>query len=796
MANYSILPDQTIHSAVSAVGAVDPFGDHDFDFAQDTGADWYRLALSASLGQVKITGVQIAPACESLAKTTFQRAANYQHYEIHYDPHEYARDGAGDAVDLSNPPQTDFVGFRSNASMESAYEPTGLSTSAMRRFTAASKLAGYAIAAGQDEADAVAFAEAAIGGHLPEIARDAIIVPTQFAVRSLVPFGKASHAIYSRGTMQRRVTVDDSSIGAQTIGVGKSMDWGRNVVIARFIGEANVRADPKFAQVAHKIGVPYMLVSGTPADTAPADFFLPPPDMIPSLEEGRGGVPAVDDIVGRITEAVNTQMATIVRELRVAGRENDHQRALQVAARMTQMRRKHVQAVATGTEVLTEATRQRYTAEQAHEKVKSSRTGFDACVGALKKHLIADRALAESVDRYLASYHPTASPDLIETRNRDKSLIMALFHTESYWQLSVQMLLGVSVGEANKRVQKVKRALFGIRDATGIPRKKGVSASPMLGSLLKAAVKGKAPQMTDLAQAYPPSRTYNQNLRAAVYKEAGAAFIKQRDYWAKHYEARARAYGTVEPEGSRVYAIYYGSVARAFKRLEPDGLLRLSDGFIDVRHPDNNWVIDVARKYCEKRNIHYPEELVVEGLDAMTLASVFDSELHPRVLFTDVVSFVNDRLMMMAGDFAVGKEVAEMPAEDLEPVPEKTEPPEAVSEVQVGVVSDPSGFSLDVDLSTLPPEVLALLMHTGPSDDELRQRAVSSYPKPEWAEVFAEANGYDSFHQAFAELRTGAAFDEENPFTKTGLKYMKEIGHNNEGKKDEDEDGDYGVLDF
>lgn len=797
---FSIVPDQGSHINADVDAAVDPFCDHDLDFELDTGADWFRMALSASLGQVQITGIQVAPACESLAKTTYARASNYQHYDIHFNSKHYPRAGAGDGLDLSNPPAKDFVGFRSNASLESAFEPTGLSTSAVRRFTAASQLAAYAVSAGQAESEAMAFAEAAVGSRIPEAARDAIIVPTQFATRSLVPFGKASHAIYSRGTYQRRVTVDDSSIGPQTIGEGKSMDWGRNVVIARFIGELNCRCDPRFAKLAEEFGVPYMLVSGTAADTRPSDYFLPDPGLIPRLAPGHAGVPPVDNILGRIVETVNTQMATIVRELRAAGRETDHQRALQVAVRMTQMRKKHVQTVATGTEVMADATRQRFTAEEAHARVTKSRTGFDAAAATLERYLKADKSLGDAAARYLASFHPAATQEVVGNRQADRQKVLRVLQDDGFWVMAKQQVMGVDDEEARRRVDRAKRTLFGIRDATSIPRRAKVDAGPMFGALIRAATKGRAPQPNERAAAFPPMRAYDENLRTMVYKEAGKHFEDTRKYWAKHYEERARAFGTVEPEGQRHQAILYGAAARAFKRLQPADMFLMADGYIDGENAESCWIMDVAKRYCEKRNMPMPEIDLEFVRTAEDVADELDEKLHPRVSFLELVRFVNARIQMIAGEFAQGSVDVTMPPEDYEEVPEPIHfmpnlPPMTEASGTLGAMMSEDELAM---LADLDPELLALLSGAAdqPSDSDMLMRAVAAFPDPSWSETFAVANGFGSYREAFQAIRTKAAYDEENEFTKVGMKYIREVGRGASESKGRDDDNDYGVLDW
>jgi hypothetical protein len=142
--------------------------------------------------------------------------------------------------------------------------------------------------------------------------------------------------------------------------------------------------------------------------------------------------------------------------------------------------------------------------------------------------------------------------------------------------------------------------------------------------------------------------------------------------------------------------------------------------------------------------------------DAASIAALLDFQYNPEIQFADVEEFVRPRLGDFAKDLIAGNEpvIAEEGAPAEGPVAAPVAPEMTDEDAMMAAML--MGEDEDDDYGPLTKADPAMV--------------ASSYPRSEWIESFARANGYEAFIDAYDELGDGARYDVAREYTQVGLK--------------------------
>jgi len=800
-----------LHSDTS--GIADPFEDSGVDFLEQTGADWYALALTASLGGKSVHGVTFAPTMETLAKVTPAYAAKYAHGTIKVNDWVSSKPTFCEDKDMQQYCGKDFKGVHTSAGATMSFDTGAWEPSTRTRARNTALLAAIMSSGTGDVQPAREFAEFVSASPVPEEAVTQAIIPVSVLKRECVAIAKPNHAVYSRGTTQKSIVWEDGTMVAEKFSEAAAIDWGRLTTIARYIAEANMRYDPKFTAVAKSVGVPYCLVSGAWAYVVPSDFLPPqtpdytPPDLtkysIPTLQG------AYD---GHLTKLIHSAEVAMAAHDDVGNAEGMHQ-LMSIVERLRKVKpdRKHV--VSVGTELVAEIKHHSLSADKAAALVAKTGTAANAVVMAGQQW-----AQEEKEVRRMAVEIAVAADKGVVDQEKVNNFSQAWLKPPP-WILALNILakmLGTGA-TARERLARYRRAITG----TSSPWLMPISPTKSVLSCLtpfsismakKMAVPTKAPLNL------PPLMASVAGLEAREAVSVASDYIKHHLHiyapqWAKRYEEKSRAYALVGSAVDKKMAVMYSVASIAFAKITISGVLAPFAGYVDMSTPHTTYLYHVAKNYARKRRLNVPNVPATPLTSAASLALALDKQYSPPTSFVEAEAFARAKLEMFAGDLyiaqkpvdidlPIGDEVEEAIQATATPVTqaiveedkEADDDPKALFDVGEGLpeeIKDVNEDESDDDDVTPPDpnagvdtvatagdekdpeeEMMAMMlsmMKTAAIEEPLEARVLRSYTNLDQAEAHAKANGFTSFSAAVASVGQKARFDPEFEYTAKGL---------------------------
>jgi len=743
------LMDEKLHSD----GYSDPFVDTEWDCDEQTGADWYMLALTASLGGKAVHGLNCAPTCETLSKVPYAVADKRTHGLIRVSEKKKQVECAGDEWDMQPYTNPDFKGTQTSAGTVLAFDQGAWEPSMRTRARESSFLAAGIAAHTSNVQSATDIVSMIAAEEVDEEAVHCAIIPVSHLKREVVAVNKGSNKLFSRGTTQRMITWEDQNLTQETLPPQAAVDWGRVTTLARYIAEANVRYDPKFKMLATLKGVPFQLIRGAWAYVATSDFDLDPASFkdIPACEMTKYGIPSMKDAY------VGHQMDVLAAAANALSRASYDHSPLSVEAllRMVSSVRGRVKGktrvVMRGTEELASIDTHSMDAEKAALAVTEGATAHNELVKAISRKLFSSKPLLKSAQ-------------IIATSSRDGSVNLAKVHevtphifSQPVWDDAFGELSRTfnSTSVARTRLAKLKRSLTKSSFALDVP-------IVFTGNILrrmeepcitysKKAVIRPAPKMNPLALGLS-----DRNLTGMMMLHAAADFARKhltesKEAWASRYDSWAKAYNAVGTEEAHDKAVMYGTAAAAFRALSQETVLMVESRFVDGSAPKKSYLYKAAKAYSRKRRLRLPAKFDRMFATAKDIALALDKQYEPIVSFEEVEQFCFERLSEFAEDL-VGKRVPEVPDE-----------PEDLQEGAEEVAEEFEDDDLDA------------LMFGGMDEQPLEIKVLGSYDDLDQAEKVAKANGYSTFADAVADLREGARYDTETEYTRRGLAALAQV---------------------
>lgn len=739
-------------------GLAQPFADIDVDFDNQTGSDWYQLALSASLGGKIVHGVTTAPACETIAKTTFAFAANHMHGSIRFDDRVLTTESDDDLddYDMLAYRNNDFKGVKSTADAFLAFDQGEWEPSTRTRAREAAILAA-GIAAHTGEIDRACDTVSLIASdEVPKEAVHNALVPISHLTREVVHASKGVANVFSSGTIQRAITWEDSNISRGKLPLTAALDWGRLTAIARYIAEVNIRTDENFTSLAKTTTIPYAIVSGSWATVSASDYAIVIPTDIPKVDLAEFGVPTLAKAYA--DHEVDALRSAFVAKNEVAynGAPVEKEVLIKIITglKLRAKPRKHI--ISKGTDTLQELTSHSLSADTAAKAVEASATAFNAYKEAAISKILSEPKLERWAQEIVIGVKEQNVPD--ETVNQVTTAIMH----QAVWEVAHDKLtlLLRNAQTATKRLGNLKRTYLahsGDFHTTYVPTGRSLRlARPMTIHVCKEANFGVIPKFEPIA------------FKGALSGHSSVLDLQRfvsyaRDHldhyaraWATRYEGWAKAYANVKEKPPE--CIMYGTAAKAFRTVTLSGLLAPEAGYVDMSDPFKCYLWTAAANYCRKRHMKAPELLGKKFASARKMAKYLDREIKPVVLFTATESFASARLANLASDFILEEPNLEPPD------PPPAEPITAISAPvkKLEPAPKPAAMSeeeLEAELEALMSGIPRVALNEVTEENVLR-----SYPTPELANKYAIANGYVSFHSAYVALKAGARFDEETEY--------------------------------
>jgi hypothetical protein len=297
---YSWLEEQTVET-------ISPWVHLSLDPKSQTGGDWYRLFLNASLGCRAAHGVNTSPSCEVLCKANRAQIESDNYGLISWDDTKKAPSILG--ADISDMFYTHSQ-YRGNITASGsilAYESGLWEPSMRKRARSSALLAAGLVVHGKTNVEACNIVSRLTCEPIDIEAVDNAVIPASHLKREMVIVSKASHRVFGRGTIQCGITWDDNRLSSRACSQNMAFDWGRITAIARYIAEANIQNCKMFTYHAKARGIPFTVVRNSWAYVSEADYHLPSSIFsdVPKLDLKRFGIPSlVGTFIGHEVEVM------------------------------------------------------------------------------------------------------------------------------------------------------------------------------------------------------------------------------------------------------------------------------------------------------------------------------------------------------------------------------------------------------------------------------------------------------------------------------------------------------------
>lgn len=738
--------------AFDAVDSIaDPFMDAEYDPMVQTGGDWYRLMLAASLGGAVVHGQTVAPTCETIAKVDEVFARNHAVARIHINREVKDTPHAGHLWQLHNLRGKGYHGTRTTNKARMLFNTEEWEPSTRVRAANAAFVGGLLAAQGCSIADAVEIAGAVAGEPVPESAVINTELPMSVLKHEAAATAKSNHVVYGYANTQKAITWDAHQFHEKTLPADAALDWSRVTTVARYVGEANSMVDDTFIKYASEFGVPYSLVTGSWASVWASDYILNVDDfrVVPRLEVNAMPTPALNDVYDRQASNLYDAIHRMANEVKVGLSDITIESLLKIAEAYKP--KKGSRHIARGTELLGEATMHIYTAEAASNAVATSARSWDALVCAATELVGSNRQLKQACAAAVANFkqHRDFVHDL-------EPLFLELCDTP-IWLRAFDYLKNALGNhyKAHDRMSKLKRSTLANSAPLDTPqvltgRTRNVLTEPAR-RLATLALTGTMPLNRLSVDARRLVAHQNLDQHAALFASVNAHMSTTKKEWVQRYSRMAETYALSKTDKSEYYAVIYGAISKAFAMVNSYLLTRPADGFIDPQALTTSYVVAIAGNYVRKRHITKVNMQPLIGQNAFEQAALLDQWLKPKVTFTEIVAACHKRLFEFYSDIANG--VAPRLVDD------------EAEEVTSALPPDTPKAVTEQDIKDLE----AMFAEMEKPVQNLYSAVLNTYTSENQADLHARANGFENFLDAFEKMGDRARYDPETDYTNKGI---------------------------
>jgi len=729
-----------------------PFDEIGIDFEEQTGADWMRIMLAASLGGAVVEGVSLSGSSEVIFKTTFDQAEKVAVGRIKYNDKPKAVESVDLAGMMVAKATAKFRGVGRAGAFGLAMEDTLWSSASVSRVRDGAFLAASLVAMGAKTSDAVGMASDILGEELPEDLVGCVVTPLSLAKRDAATTVKNRSSVFLPQYSLQPVVWDDNPLQGRLIDETQAIDWGRVTGVAKYIGAMNSLVDPKFKFLAETVGVPYRLVMGHAATVSGTPYRIA--DTWPGVDRVMSPFGSAVRNASNVAESVATTVRLTVADMQ-AFETGSTMAAVLKAMAAARVRKSGKSTVLTpGTDQLAPITRTAYTPEMAARVTVGTDSAFNALIGAssdcARRTAGAPDKLAQVLDTYKMVYQDEGEAMSVIKRAAEAVLTGDVF-------LDAAARLARLIGSdtvARTRVARLRRNLFmnssALADTVVVRMSDALQLAPVVRRVAKAVVLGNTGMCLPPAILANPEAALQANAAMRLIIEATTYLDTAKVYWSERYHIKSLACLTSD----RPESIKLAAASKAFKNLRPEWLLAWNDDFLPPGDLDRSYIVDSAKNYTRKRSKDVATVRPVPGETAMMYARRLDELYEPETSFVSVVSFVTGKIRMLAEDFSVNKVFSEPPDDDLN----------TLTQAAPAVLMTASGQTVEEMFA----EMQAMMLAPEP------EKTVEDVAKT-WEENgdFAEAakdNGYGSVDEAFKALKLACAFDTENEFTRTHMR--------------------------
>lgn len=721
-------------------GYSDPFAEYPVDCTMQTGADWMRIMLAASLNGAVVEGVALSGSSEVICKVSNDFASSYAVGRIRYSDRPKMVDSVDVAGTMVAKSTAKFRGIGRAGAFSLAMEDTLWSSTSVQRVRDASFLAASLVAMGSTLENATELASDVLGEDLPESVVSCVVVPLSSAKRDAASTAKNRSMVFLPQYALQPVVWDDNQLQGRLIGGTESYDWGRITGVAKYLGAMNSLVDPRFKEMAEAVGVPYGLVGNHAATITPtpyrvADTWLPISRVLSPF--GSAVLNASD-----IAEAVSDKVRLTILDVSSV-QSGDLAEALLSAVAHARLRRVRGGSVLTpATSVLNPITSHAVTPELAANMFIGTDSAYNAFKSsAMKKASNSSATAGKMADLLVQVKLPAPDEDVVNLIV--KECAEATITADTFIDATARLARMIGSTEvAQYRVARLRRKLF--RTSTGLADRVVIRSSdipvikPIVISVAKAVVRGNVGLVVPPAILSNPQAAIKAQATLELIASAKAYLDLATVYWANRYDAQSALARETDVHRS----IKYAAASKAFRKVRPEWLLHWRDDYLPADDLDRSYLASSVRNYTRKRSEDQMLIKPMPGESARNYAVRMDRLYNPELPFVDVLEFVTSKLRMLAEDFGCNK-VFEAPKEVIATAP---------------VVSASTDFD---DLFSALDDILMAEPAAKTAGD-----VMATWTGNGDASLASADNGYPDFESAFLALGLSCAFDPENTFTR------------------------------
>lgn len=749
---------------------IDPWVNVRPDCKKQTGGDWYRLFLAASLGKKAIHGVNTAPSMEVLGKVPITPDENMAVGFIRWDDRTVKPDLLGSRISDKFYAGHHYRGGQTKSGAFVAFDEGSWEPSLRTRARASAILAAGIAAHGCTKAEALETARLITSDDIDAEAVDSTMLPASHLKREMTTVAKTSHLVFTQGTLQQGILWDDSRLSLDQFAPHVAYDWGRITAIARYIAEANIQICSRFRQAALGMGIAYHIARNSWAEVSEEDFQLHPSlfSTVPRIDLAKVGVPSLkgayldheQEVFVAFTRFLNTEPIHPTSE---AYRGIVH---LQRATKARHSKKQRVK-VATISEILPdEAETHAHTMSDFEIKTTllAATSPMDLLASAVHTRLSNDTIFRTTVERFMSAGDELTSGMIDHTCklvfNTATWILAGGAAKEAAKALDDQSLHGRGHDLLLTQLAKLKGELFGV--ATHIDTR--VIFTDECMAKLRSCVReliARSRKVASVPRAphhyfVPPAAQEANDFVSSLGDKAPAILAELRANAAKSYKQAAMITGKEDIEGAVQKTANYMMASVAIKTLGLRTCLLRHTGYIDGSVPKETYVYKAAKKLQDKFDYGKPKLKYTNHINAQHVAD--DLDLSSLLLYSvkAAVAYTTQTLDFVMGELSMGhvyQAPEELMVEALEFVPGGDSPQYDTAELD----GEDDLATIEAILASADEEVRAAIVDNF-------QKVLDTYPNPEVAEKYAILNGYENFRAAYNDLEFGAANDDENRF--------------------------------
>jgi hypothetical protein len=751
---------------------VNPWANASPDCLTQSGSDWYRIALSASLGGRVLHGVNTAPSMEVLGKSPYTPDETTSAGFIRWDPRTFNETSLGNRVSDQFYIHHKYRGGQTKSGALLAFDEGAWEPSLRGRARSSSLLAAGLIAHGISKTDALETVSRITSDEVDPEAVESTLLPSSHLKREMVTVSKASHRVFSQGTLQQGIIWDDSRVNLSKKVPHIAYDWGRITAVARYIAEANVQVCPVFREKAIKMDMAYHVVRGAWATVSPEDYKLYPSLFanVRKLDLAKLNVPSIK---GAYKDHEKEVFVSLTRFL---SNEPDHPvsdiyRGYVHLKRSAQDRvhKKQKVKIASAVNIIDNVeTTHTMDDETLSRQLKLLCSSQTLLAMAVKTRSQNDRTFKRAVDNFMTT--------AVESNMEDKVTISRLVFDQATWvyanAAAKEMAKKLDDSEIYNRahdllviqLSQLKSKLFGLKthlDAPVVFSEEALSKlSENVRDVLSRANKAPAleivykkdlmtPDMMQIENTFTYDNEKTRSILEAIHSESSKVYKKVAlVLLASNKQSAINA-------GAANYFTYI-----ALKTLGMRLCVARSSGYIDGSVPKETYIYKAAKKLSDKFQLGKPKLRFPNYATALTLADDIESSSVLKYNIKEAVASTTVTLDLVVGDVLSGNKF--VPPDDLLP-----EAVEELSDVDSHEY-DTKELDEETNLAILERLMAEVNEEFLQDDEDLYAKGLKTYKDKAEAEKYARLNGYQTFKEAIDLIGVQAFKDDENNFTMIG----------------------------